>query len=492
MTTTIKKILSVFLILSLINWMLVFADGKFITNTSNVELKNLNTWKDLNNFSIWDILKTEKNTFSFDYNKILKIKLLENTEFKFDDFDKWSLSEWQISISSSPDYLLNISGLKIKMKNSWVFVKKSDSKINILSKYWINEISFKWEKFYLLEWNKISLDLEKFSKNFSSSKNIFSQIEKVKFSEQKILEKGKIFTEGQKDIFNVWWFSQNLFDDFIVFKNKKNLNEDFSKKDIFNKCIDAIEELTEKEKEWSKNTSRFYSAVKNKCLKDEIFKNKKFLDKFNKNFDNISVLKEKFLIDKMKKKFLWEKFSFLEKIFYLQENISSADLKNFPFFLEESKKSLGSENNLKNLEIWFILVDWILKNNLKFSFENIYDFRDEISSKILEKFYKKWWKDLNFYTQKIISMDFNFIEILLKNKNYKELDYIFTNKPVFENPNNEDILNNTLISFNKKFEDYRKILNTLKNTLHWSAEKWKKEDLEKMKKAEEEKNKKAA
>jgi hypothetical protein len=109
--------------------------------------------------------------------------------------------------------------------------------------------------------------------------------------------------------------------------------------------------LTKKEKEGFKNISIFYKKVENKCIKEEILNNKMFAKKFDQNFENISSLKEKFFIEEKRKIFLKERFSLIDKIFYLQENVSLSDIKNFEFFIDEVKKSFDEENNLENMEI---------------------------------------------------------------------------------------------------------------------------------------------
>jgi len=144
MNNKIKKILAIFLILSLINWMFAFADEKFVSEINIVEVKNIDSWEVLKNFSIWDVIKTESWWILFDYNKKLKIKVFKNSEFKFTNLDFWELLSWVVSISSLSDYKLNIWWVKINLKNSWIVVEKTSSKINILSKYWINKIFFKW------------------------------------------------------------------------------------------------------------------------------------------------------------------------------------------------------------------------------------------------------------------------------------------------------------------------------------------------------------
>ena len=482
MNNQLKKILSVVLILSLINWIFAFADEEFVSEMSIIEIKNNKTWDNIKDFSIWDVIKTEKNSISFNYNQKLKIKISENSEFKFNNFNLWELINWQAKISSISDYSVEIWKIKINLKDSWVFVDKNESEIKILSEYWINEIIFNWKKNFLLAWNQIIISWEKIS-----------------FEKKDVKNNDKIFTEDKEFLFNnLWWnnwiwkFLWNL----VFFENKNIENISSEEKNIFNSCIEAISELTKKEKEWFKNIARFYKNVEQKCINKEILKNDDFSEKFEENFENISSLKEKYFIDEKRKNFLWEKFSFIENIFYLQKNISSADLKNFSYFLDNSKKSFESENNLKNLEIWFILIDWILKNNLKFSFEKIYDFRNKISEKILANILEKienWNEDYNKYISKIeknISVNLNFIENLLENKNFKELDYIFANKIIYKNSKNDENLKNILVDYDKSFDDYSKILDSSKNILHWSADENKK--IEEIKKAEKEKQEKEA
>lgn len=480
MTKTVKKILSVFLVLSILNWMFVFADEKFVSDMSIIDIKEVGTWEEIKSFAIWDFVETENDSILFNYNWKVSIEVWKNSKYKFNDFYFWELLEWKVSVSSSFEYILQSWDLKINLKNSWIILEKNDSKINILSKYWINEISYKWENFLLIEWNSISIDEE----NFSKSENIFSQIEKNNFSQNEIIEKWKIFPEDKHNDFNLSWLSKNILSSLIVFENKNKEWDDFLIKEKFNDCIYSISELTKNEKAEVANISKYYNDFEEKCINDDILKNEEFLEKFYKTFEDISVLKEKYLIDEKIKKFLWEEFSFIEKIFYLQQNISSADSENFSFFLEEIRNASEKEFDLKDLETWFILVDWILKNNLQFSFEKIYDFREKILFKVLENFYDSEWEKLNFYTQKMISLNFDFIDSLLESWNYKELDYIFANKIIFENPKETDSLKIILENYDKSFEDYRTILDSSKNVLHWSAEdnnieEIKKEELEK-------------
>ena len=470
-------------------------------------INNWKVWKDLKNFSIWDIIKTTTWWVLFNYNESLKINLLKNSWFKFSDFSFWKLIKWQAEISTLSDYTLIIWKLKINLKNSWVIVQIVNSNetweenwekwwtINILSTYWINKISYNSENFLLLKWYKISINenllVKDGLKNKESSiwKNLFSQVEEMNLWQEEIKDVEKIFPEDKKNIFNIKSWDLSMFNWMLLFDWKKNKNSDFEKKQIFNKCADSMYELTLKEKEWIKKKTRFYKKFSDNCIKKEILNNKKFLEKFNKNFENISFLKEKFLIDKEKKEFLKEKFTFLEKIFYLQQSISSSDIKNFDFFLNEAKKTLEDKISVNNLEMWFILMDWILKNNLQFSFNKLFDFRWRIWDKILKNFYKaEKSKKLNFYTKKIISFNSKLIDNLLENKNFKELDYIFSHKSIFKNPNWNEDLALILVQYDKNFEEYRKILNSSKNILHWSADKTQK--IEEIKKAELEKQKK--
>jgi hypothetical protein len=476
MNNKIKKIVSVFIVLSLINWMFAFADEKFVSEMNIIEIEKEDSFgkkMNLKNFSIWDILKTDNEKIFFNYNDKLKIELLKKSEFKFKDFNHWNLSAWKVSVSSLSDYSVKVWSFKVVLKNSWVVVEKKDSKVDILSMYWVNEVSFRWEKFLLLEWNKISINEDTFLKK----DDIFSKIEKINFSKKEIKDVDKVFVEDKEYFFHDSLVDVDFFENLIVFDDKKKKNKITIEKKVFNNCIKAISKLTKKEKDsaWKKasNNSALYRDIENKCITSEVLANKEFAKKFENNFENISLIKEKYLIDEKRKKFLWENFSFLEKIFYLQKNISSSDIKNFPFFLNEVEKAFNKEGDLKNLEMWFVLIDWILKNNLQFSFEKMYDFRWEILHKILWKFYWKDWDKLNSYTEKVIASNFTFVETLLKNKNFKELDYIFTNKFTLENPRSNKNLKEILLNYDKAIANYAKILDSSKNIFHWSAEEFK-------------------
>jgi len=97
MNNKIKKIVSVFIVLSLINWMFAFADEKFVSEMNIIEIEKEDSFgkkMNLKNFSIWDILKTDNEKIFFNYNDKLKIELLKKSEFKFKDFNHWNLSAW--------------------------------------------------------------------------------------------------------------------------------------------------------------------------------------------------------------------------------------------------------------------------------------------------------------------------------------------------------------------------------------------------------------
>ncbi|MCD5382859.1 hypothetical protein LR002_01925 [Candidatus Gracilibacteria bacterium] len=478
----LKKIVSVMLILSFINGLFVFADNDFTVETNIVNIKNDETGKEIVDFSVGDTISTKDNSISFNFNEKLLIKIQKNSEMKISDFSNGELNKGQVRISSFDDFNLSVGDIKIKLKDSGITVYKGSLSTEILSLYGINKIIFNGKEKNLLPGYSAEIS----GNEIQISKSILpKKIDKIFPNDQ--------FSKYNIEIKNN--FLTDILSSFIVFKSKREKYFSFKEKGKFNECIQAIADLSEKEKEGFKNIARFYTSAKEKCLNKDILSNPEFKEKLLKNIEKISFLKGKYFFDEGIKKFEGKKISFIENIFYLQKNISMADVKNFDYFLENTKKSFKNENNLKNLEIGFYLIDGILKNNLQFSFQKIYDFRNKISAKILAKMKKnaEQSKDLSKYISKIqhfIGVNSDFIDLLLEEKKFKEIDYILVNKIIYENIGENKELAKILADYDKNFDNYQKLLDSAKGIFHGSADEKNMKDIEELKKAEAEKQKK--
>ena len=297
----LKKIVSVMLILSFINWLFVFADNDFTVETNIVNIKNDETWKEIVDFSVWDTISTKDNSISFNFNEKLLIKIQKNSEMKISDFSNWELNKWQVRISSFDDFNLSVWDIKIKLKDSWIAVYKWSLSTEILSLYWINKIIFNWKEKNLLPWYSAEISWNE----IQISKSILpKKIDKIFPNDQ--------FSKYNIEIKNN--FLTDVLSSLIVFKSKKEKYFSFKEKWKFNECIQAIADLSEKEKEWFKNIARFYTSAKEKCLNKDILSNPEFKEKLLKNIEKISFLKGKYFFDEWIKKFEGKKISFIENI----------------------------------------------------------------------------------------------------------------------------------------------------------------------------------
>jgi len=418
--------------------------------------------------SFWDVIKPVDKSLSVDVWSFLKIDLSKWSEIELLSHNVWIFTNWAAFINSLFDFDISFSqNSSLKLDNSSVFIKKSDTNIKIVWIKWTSLLKIQWQYLYITPWYWVDFDNEK----FEEKGDMISILHSLNYKKTSIVDLSDKDVNAYLTKFN--YFNKKAKNNPLTFFKKQESEIDFKNKMyLFKECTDVIWDYLD-------GISNALE-IKSVCYKDEIISDR-YLNwlllrniNFSKNITDNYDLKS-FYYTKNKKD-----LSLFDYLIYLEKGLKEWDMDFSKRMISNIKNNLKNFWDKKNLISLFISYDSIIKHHSSMLPNEALFLRWSIEDIILKEFNK----DL-IVAKYVYDYHFDFVWHLLDERDYLLLDTLFNRRSDITYPTEKKDFVELSYLFSDRMETLWKSYDDMRSMDHWTALTW--DALEKNTKDQEEK-----